>query len=254
MTGSVALHGGGEFRAGDEPFLAALLELAATRIEAEGHMRPVRIAIVPTAAARGRPNRSAADGVAAFERVGAAYDGFDVDVSSVAVVDRASAADPGLAARLAQADVIHFPGGDPDLIPTIMRGSPAWAAVTNALAAGAVLAGASAGAMAFGSWTWTPGGGIGGLRVVHGIVVVPHVKPATWETTIERFRAWAPPGLGAFGLAEQTGAIRQPVAPGSATIGWRVVGPGEARWLPALGDETVVGRSGDVIEIPVIPL
>ncbi|MEO8570714.1 MAG: Type 1 glutamine amidotransferase-like domain-containing protein [Chloroflexota bacterium] len=253
MTGPVALHGGGEFRAGDEPFLAALLELAAARVEQGADGRPIRIAIVPTAAARGRPDLSAAEGVAAFERV-AADGSFDVDVRSVAVVDRATATDRGLVERLAEADVIHFPGGDPDLIPMIMHGSPAWAAVTNALAAGAILAGASAGAMAFGSWTWTPGGGIAGLMIVHGIVVVPHVKPATWETTIERFRAWAPPGLGALGLAEQTGAIRQPVIPGGATIGWRVVGLGEARWLPALGDETVVGRSGDVIEIPVIPL
>ncbi len=253
MTGPVALHGGGEFRAGDEPFLGALLELAAAHVEEGGGNRPIRVAIVPTAAARGRPALSAAEGVAAFERAGAAA-GLDVDVRSVSVVDRASAADPGLAARLADSDVIHFPGGDPDLIPTIMRGSPAWAAITDALAAGAVLAGASAGAMAFGSWTWTPGGGVAGLTVVHGIVVVPHVKPATWETTIERFRAWAPSGLGALGLAEQTGTIRQPVVPGSATISWRVVGPGEACWLPAVGDETTVARSGEVIEIPVIPL
>ena len=253
MTGPVALHGGGEFRAGDESFLAALLEQAAARIGRDGGGRLIRVAIVPTAAARGRPDLASAEGVAAFERISADA-GFDVDVRSVAVVDRASAADPALAARLAEADIIHFPGGDPDLIPTIMRGSPAWAAITDALAAGSVLAGASAGAMAFGSWTWTPGGGIAGLTVVHGIVVVPHVKPATWETTIERFRAWAPPGLGALGLAEQTGAIREPVVPGSATIGWRVVGPGEARWLPALGDETTVAQSGEVIEIPVIPL
>lgn len=253
MTGPVALHGGGEFRAGDEPFLAALLELAAARVGQGGGSRPIRVAIVPTAAARGRPDLSATEGVAAFERV-AADGGFDIDVRSVVVIDRAGATDPGLAARLAEADVTHFPGGDPDLIPTIMRGSLAWAAITDALATGSVLAGASAGAMAFGSWTWTPGGGIAGLTVVRGIVVVPHVKPATWETTIERFRAWAPPGLGAFGLAEQTGAIREPVVPGSTTIGWRVVGPGEARWLPALGDETIVGQTGEVIEIPVIPL
>jgi cyanophycinase len=253
VTGPIALHGGGEFRAGDEPFLAALLELAAARVAQDGGGRPIRVSIVPTAAARGRPDLSAADGVAAFERVGAA-DGLDIDVRAVRVVDRATATDPGLAARLAESDVIHFPGGDPDLIPTIMRGSQAWAAVTDALASGSVLAGASAGAMAFGSWAWTPGGGIAGLMLVHGVVVVPHVKPATWETTCERFRAWAPPGLGALGLAEQTGAIRQPVVPGSATIAWRVVGPGEARWLPALGSETVVGRSGDLIQIPVIPL
>jgi len=250
MSGAVALHGGGEFLAGDEPFLAALLDAAAGRA---GGLRPIRIAVVPTAAARGRPDLAAANGVAAFQRVGAAS-GLEVEAAAVGIVSRATAADPELAARLATADVIHFPGGDPDLIPTIMPGTAAWAAVTEARAAGAVLAGASAGAMALGSWTWTPGGGIAGLRVVRGLVVVPHALGATWARTIERFHAWAPDGLGALGLAEQTGVISEDVPPGGAMIPWRVVGPGEARWLPAPGGETLVARSGETIRTPIIPL
>ena len=69
--------------------------------------------------------------------------------------------------------------------------------------------------MALGSWTWTHGGGIAGLKVVRGLVVVPHAHASTWAATVERFAAWAPPGLGALGLAEQTGVIEQPLAPGS---------------------------------------
>jgi cyanophycinase-like exopeptidase len=250
MTGPVALHGGGEYQEGDEAFLGALLELAVRRVGGE---RPIRVVIVPTAAARGRPDLAATQGIDAFESV-AEVGGLDVDATSVAVVSRATAADPVHASRLAAADVIHLPGGDPDLIPTIMPGSPAWAAVLEAHAAGAVLAGASAGAMALGSWTWTPGGGMGGLMVVHGLVVVPHAKAATWAGTIERFGAWAPDGLGALGLAEQTGVIEEPPVPGSATLRWRVVGPGEARWLPVPDGETVVARSGEVIETPVVQL
>ena len=249
MSGPVALHGGGEFQPGDEAFLGALLERA--RVRTVG--RPIRVLIVPTAAARGRPDLAAANGVAAFEQVAAEND-VDIEAAAVMVVDRATAADPRHAARLAEADVIHFPGGDPDLIPTAMKGSAAWAAVLEAHAAGAVVAGASAGAMAFGSWTWTHGGGMAGLRLVGGIVVVPHARAATWTTTIERFGAWAPPGLGALGLAEQTGVIEELAAPGSPTIGWRVVGPGEARWLAEPGGKTIVARSGDVISTPVIPL
>jgi cyanophycinase-like exopeptidase len=251
MSGPVALHGGGEFLPGDEEFLVALLERAVGRVGE----RPIRVAIVPTAAARGRPDLAAANGFAAFERVAAAS-GLDVIVAAVPVVSRATAADPRLAAELAAADVIHFPGGDPDLIPTMMPGTAAWAAITDAHTAGAVLAGASAGAMAFGPWTWTSGGGLGGLRVVQGFVVVPHAQEATWSSTIDRFAAWAPEGLGALGLSEQTGVIEEPVAPGSLTIEWRVVGPGEARWLadPARGRETVVARSGEVISTPVIAL
>jgi cyanophycinase-like exopeptidase len=251
MSGPVALHGGAEFQPGDEPFLEALIRVAVGRL---GDPRPIRIAVVPTAAARGRPDLAGAHGVEAFARV-ATTAGWAVDVASIPVVDGATAADPDFAGWLAESDVIHFPGGDPDLIPTIMLGSAAWAAITHAHAAGAVLAGASAGAMALGSWTWTPGGGIAGLKVVHGLVVVPHAREATWATTVERFVAWAPPGLGALGLAEMTGVIEEPLFPGSPTMSWRVVGPGEARWLadPEHGD-TVVARSGEVITTPVIPL
>jgi cyanophycinase-like exopeptidase len=250
MSGPVALHGGGEFQAGDEPFLAALLDRAAKRV---GGNRPISVAVVPTAAARGRPDIAAGHGVDAFMRV--ALDlGLEAEALAVGVVNRATAADPRLAARLAAADIIHFPGGDADLIPTIMPGSTAWAAIKDAHAAGAVLAGASAGAMALGSWTWTPGGGMAGLRVVRGLVVVPHARAETWTATIERFGAWAPEGLGALGLAEQTGVIEQPVRPGGATIAWRVVGPGEARWLPVPGRRTVVAQSGKLIKTPVIPL
>ena len=250
MSGAVALHGGGEFLPGDEPFLAALLDAASGR--AGG--RPVRVAIVPTAAARGRPDLAAANGVAAFERVAAAG-GVAIEAAAVGVVDRETAADPELAAWLAAADVIHLPGGDPDIIPAVMLGSSAWAAIAEAHAGGAVIAGASAGAMALGSWTWTPGGGMAGLKLVRGLVVLPHARADTWAATVERFVAWAPPGLGALGLAERTGVIEEPRAPGGESISWRVVGPGEARWLAVPeGGETIVARSGDVIETPVIPL
>ncbi|HEV8403589.1 MAG TPA: Type 1 glutamine amidotransferase-like domain-containing protein [Candidatus Limnocylindrales bacterium] len=250
MSGPVALHGGGEFQPGDEAFLGALLQRAADA----GVDQAIRVAVVPTAAARGRPDLAAAHGVDAFARVAAAAS-LAVDAECVPVVDAASAADPGLAAWLADADVIHFPGGDPDIIPSLMVGTPVWAAITEAHAGGAVLAGASAGAMALGSWTWTHGGGLAGLKVVRGLVVVPHARAATWDATVERFAAWAPPGLGALGLAEQTGVIEEPPAAGAETVAWRVVGPGEARWLAdPEGGVTIVARSGDVIETPVIPL
>ena len=255
MSGPVALHGGGEFMAGDDEFLAALLGRVGGDGGPTGLGRPIRVAVVPTAAARGRPELAGANGVEAFVRVAGAA-GLDVVASAVPVVSHAIAADAQLAAELAAADVIHFPGGDPDLIPTIMPGTAAWAAVTEAHIGGAVVAGASAGAMAFGPWTWTPGGGMGGLRLVQGFVVVPHAQEATWSSTIERFIAWAPEGLGALGLSEQTGVIEEPVSPDSLTLEWRVVGPGQALWLadPVHGGETVVARSGEVISTPVVAL
>ena len=161
MTGPIALHGGGEYLAGDDRTIAALLDL----VPDTG--RPIRIAVVPTAAARGRPDLAGGNGVAAFRRVAGAADRA-ADAEIVSVVDAASAADASLAGRLRDADVIAFPGGDPDLIPTLLAGSPAWAAITDAWERGAVLAGASAGAMALGPWTWTPGGGVPGLGLVPG--------------------------------------------------------------------------------------
>lgn len=219
MTGVVALHGGGEFLPGDERFLEAILA-AAPRIDGI-----VRVAVVPTAAARGRPELAAANGVAAFARLGAAA-GLRVHGEAVRVVDAASANDPGLAETIGGAGLIHFPGGDPDLIPSLLRDTPVWAAVRTALAAGAVLAGASAGAMALGTWTWTTSGGIAGLDVVPGIIVMPHADARSWADNVLRFGDGAPHDLAVLGLGERTGILVE------GTGSCRVVGAAEVRWLP----------------------
>lgn len=241
MNGPVALHGGGEFRRGDETFLRAMLDLAP---RASG---VVRVAVVPTAAARGRPGLAASNGVAAFRRV-AADAGIPLLAEAVPVVDAGSAADPSLAVRLAAATLIHLPGGDPDLIPELYPGTAAWAAMQRAQAGGAVLAGASAGAMALATWTWTPAGGIPGLGVVPGIGVAPHADAASWKQAVARYGADVPPDLGFIGLAERTAVI----VPATAGEPWRVVGPGEVRWLSAAaraaGEPPAVARQGDSIE------
>ena len=80
MSGPVALHGGGEFLAGDEPFLAALLDAAAP---AAGGDRPIRVAVVPTAAARGRPGPRGGD--TAWPRSNASPPGRRIDVAAAAI-------------------------------------------------------------------------------------------------------------------------------------------------------------------------
>ena len=241
MNGPVALHGGGEFLPGDEPFLRAMLEFAARVGD------PVRVVVVPTAAARGRPALAAANGVDAFRRVAADL-GVAILAEAVPVVDAASAADPALADRLAAATLIHLPGGDPDLIPKLYPGSAAWAAMQRARTDGAVLAGASAGAMALAAWTWTPAGGVPGLGIVPGIVVAPHADAASWDTSLARYGATVPPDIGLIGVAERTAVI----VPGTAGEPWRVVGQGEARWLSATeranGAPPVIARDGETIE------
>ncbi len=241
MNGPIALHGGGEFLPGDESFLRAMLDLAP---RAGG---VVRVAVVPTAAARGRPALAATNGVNAFRRVAVDLD-IPILAEAVPVVDAISAADPALADRLATATLIHLPGGDPDLIPTLYPDSAAWAAMQRARAGGAILAGASAGAMALAAWTWTPAGGVPGLGIVPGIGVAPHADAASWGQSVARYGAAVPPDLGFIGVGERTAVI----VPATTGEPWRVVGPGEVRWLSAAaraaGAPPVIARDGQTIE------
>ncbi len=219
--GPIGLHGGSEFQPGDELFLRALLEAAL----AQAPRSPVRVVIVPTAAGGERPEAAVSYGTRAFQAAAAAAH-LDVVVEGVLVVDAASAADPVLADRLAASDIVYLPGGDPGRIAAVLPGSAAWAAIARAHARGAVVAGASAGAMALAPWTWTPAGGAAGLGLVHGIVVVPHaerVGRTGWRGTFaERVPAGEGP-LAPLGLEERTGVLSDP-----ATGTWRVVGQGSA--------------------------
>ncbi|HLO35128.1 MAG TPA: Type 1 glutamine amidotransferase-like domain-containing protein [Candidatus Deferrimicrobium sp.] len=272
MNGPVGLHGGGEYLAGDEPFLDALLDAAAIAARrrgtagalasantgdgppgsgGNGHapapVGAIRIVILPTAAARGLPDRAAANGRAALIRRAAAM-GRHVIVEVARVVDAASAADPTELLRLADADLIHLPGGDPDLIPDTLAGSPALDTIETAWSRGAVIAGASAGAMALAEWTWTPAGGIRGLGFVRGLAVVPHyddIRLTAWQNALDEL---APGGIGYLGLDERTGVISMP--DGRDDNDWRVAGTGAAYWFARGAAEPLVGRHGDVVHLP----
>jgi cyanophycinase len=148
-----------------------------------------------------------------------------------------------------RADLIHFPGGDPDLIPAILVGTPVLAAIESASRRGAVVAGASAGAMALAEWTWTPAGGIRGLGFVRGLAVVPHyndVRRTEWQQALDRV---APGQIGYLGLDERTGVIAIPDGPNGRD--WRVSGPGAAYWFERGSREPVIGHDGDTIHLPV---
>ena len=206
----------------------------------------IRIVVVPTAAARGMPDRAAATGVRAFERRAAAM-GLAAFVEVARVVDGGSAADPELVARIASADLVHLPGGDPDLVPTILGGTPALEAMHRAWRRGGVLAGASAGAMALADWTWTPHGGMRGLGFVHGLAVVPHydeVRRTRWQASIDRL---APGGIGYLGLDERTGVLAEP---DGAERSWVVAGPGAAWWFARGSDSPLVAHDGERLRLP----
>jgi cyanophycinase len=270
MSGPIGLHGGGEYVAGDEPFIDALVEAAAgsavrrtanevenesdgADLDVSGHalgtaVATVRIVILPTAAARGRPDRAAAMGREAFLRR-ADVTATRVTVDVARVVDAASAADPAEIERILQADLIHLPGGDPDLVPATLSGSPAFAALRAAWERGAVVAGASAGAMALAEWTWTSGGGIRGLGLVRGLAVVPHyddVRRTSWQATLDEL---APGEIGYLGLDERTGVISVPNGPDGRD--WHVAGEGAAYWFARGSAEPLIGRHGDVLNLPI---
>jgi len=242
MSGPIGLHGGGEFLAGDEAFIDALLRTAVGAASARperdhaGVAGPMRVAVVPTAAARQRPVLAASHGVAAFESAGSRL-GVGVEADGALVVDRRSADDPALVERLAAADLIYLPGGDPDLIPVVLAGTASWRSILAAHERGAVVAGASAGAMGLAGRTWTPLGFRSGLDLVRGLIVVPHFArfdARDWQATIAALDA---AGLGRLGLDERTGVI-------SCDGTWQVVGEGRAHWFPVRGEPIVAGHGG----------
>ena len=242
MTGPVGLHGGAEFLAGDERFLAALLETAAVR-RAPGTDAPLCVVVLPSAAARENPDKAARTGTHAFERV-ARNLGMDVECDVARVIDAPSAEDDAIAECLAGGDLIYLPGGDPGLVPALLAGTRAWQAVVRASARGAVVAGASAGAMGLAPFTWGPSGIRPGLGLVGGLVVIPHFAtfdPARWQPELARA---ADLGLGILGLDERTGVLSDP-----AGGPWRVVGEGRAWWSRPRTSEPVVARDGETIDL-----
>lgn len=208
----------------------------------------VRIVLLPTAVARHRPELAVAHGERAF-RAAAARAGVDVRVDTAWVLARDDAADPAATSLLADADLVHLPGGDPDLIPTVLRGTPAWTAILRAVERGACLAGASAGAMALGGRLWTRDGPMDGLGLVPGVAVLPHFSAgrlAEWRSAVEVGERGGRP-LTWLGLDEQTLVIGRP---GDATHGgeWRVAGAGRARvFRPGPGTPGVSAGAGETI-------
>ncbi len=223
--------------AGDESAMDALLREA--RVVA-GDRDPV-VVLVPTAAARQRPDAAVEHGERAF-RAAAARAGISVRLASARILTREDAADPSLIEAFEGADLVHFPGGDPDLIPAVLRDTPAWTAILDALQRGACVAGASAGAMALGGRVWTSRGGIVGLGLLPDAAVIPHFAPdrvTAWRRVVEDGTA-----LTWIGIDEQTVVIGRP---GET---WTVAGRGRLHLVPAGALEpTLVAHHGMVISL-----
>jgi cyanophycinase len=228
---------------GDERFLDELLDVTART--ADGHATEaggIRIAILPTAASRGLPDRAAAIAVEAFQKRALAR-GHSIRIDVARVTDAASAADDDVAKVIAAADLIYLPGGDPDIVPALLGRTAAGRALAAAHRRGAIVAGASAGAMALADWSWTAQGGIPGLGFAPGLIVVPHydeIRRIEWQGRLDGL---APPGFGYLGLDERTGVI-------SDDGTWRVAGEGAVYWFSPGSTSPVVARHGEGIDLP----
>lgn len=138
MNGTLALVGSGEYL----PPMDAVDQFLLSRVEGER-----RVVCLPTAAgAEGGAviARWSRMGVAHFTRLGA-------QAETVEIIDRATALEEGLAARIRAANFVYLSGGKPDYLYQALRETPAWAAILNVLERGGVVAGCSAGAMIMGA-------------------------------------------------------------------------------------------------------
>ena len=225
MPGYILLEGGAEFGGRmSEPDRRAI-ELAG------GTGVPVRI--IPAAAAPDHNHaRAGGNGVRWFRGLGAR------DVESLPLIDRASAESPDVAAELRAARLIYLLGGFTHYLGQTLLGSASWQAIAEAHAAGAVVAGSSAGAMVLCEYYYDPQAG----RVVAGLGMVPRACVLPHHDTFGK--GWAPrlaellPGSLLLGIDERTGMLND----GPAGT-WRVYGQGAVTIYR--GGRPVAHRPGD---------
>jgi cyanophycinase len=194
-TGTLALVGGDEWTEGCT-FDASLLAASGSS----------DVLVLPTAAAYQHPERVVLRAAEWFGPLGGQVEG-------LMVVDRASANDPGMAARAAQARFIYLAGGSPLHLRAALKKSAVFDGLRDAYQSGAVIAGAGAGAMVLTDPMVDPRGGALtlGLGLVDNLSVVPHFGDEHDDAhgqKLERTVAMAPAALPVVALPARTALIR----------------------------------------------
>lgn len=249
-AGPIALVGSGEY-------LPIMAEIDRALLERVGGPHAARVVVLPTAAGLedpGSPARWAQMGLDHFARLGA-------QVAAVPILVREHAGDPRWLHLLDRADFVYFSGGDPRHLVETMAGTPAWEAIRRRHQAGAVLAGCSAGAMAFCGLTaspramaagqeapWTPG-----LGLLPGLIVLPHfdrMRGFVGPDVLDRIARTVPAGKTLLGIDEETALIRWSPARGPGeSEQWHVMGRQTVSRFDGAGQPTVC-RAGATIELP----
>jgi cyanophycinase len=179
--------------------------------EASGRLDVV---ILPTAAAYEHPERAVDAARRWFATLGATARG-------LMVLSRRDAENASFAEEIRQARFLYLGGGSPLHLRSVLKDSPAWAALVDAWRAGAVVAGSSAGAMVLGDPMVDPRGGALtlGLGLLRQLAVLPHYD--TWSPEkAHRTVQLATGHLRIAAVDERTALIREPNG------GWRTAGAG----------------------------
>ncbi|HEX6551316.1 MAG TPA: Type 1 glutamine amidotransferase-like domain-containing protein [Ktedonobacteraceae bacterium] len=211
MIGYLLLEGGAEFS-------GLMAEPDKRAIELAGGF-DAPITIIPTAAAPDNNHQRAGNnGVRWFHNLGATH------VESLPLIDKASANDPRLAAKISQSRLIYMLGGFTGYLGETIKDSASWQAMLRTYESGAVIAGSSAGAMVMCQYYYDPGKGnvVEGLNLLPNTCVLPHHDTfgKNWASRLFNLL----PEAVLLGIDEQTGMLDD--GPEGRKVGWRVYGKG----------------------------
>jgi cyanophycinase len=189
------------------------------------------VLVLPTAAAYEHPARAVEHARQWFGSLGGTVRGLDV-------LRRHDAENEANAAAVRVSRFTYLSGGSPMHLRSVLKDSPVWDALVESWDDGAVLAGASAGAMVLCDPMVDPRGGAFtlGLGLVEQVALIPHHDE--WdEDQARRTIELAPAGLPVVGIDTQTALIRDP----------------DGSWRTEGGGRVVVFVDGKPADIGVLP-
>jgi cyanophycinase len=237
--GPLALVGGDELKPGNEPQDRVLAEVAGGG----------PAFVLATAAARHRPDLAVENARRWFGSLG-------LDVEELPATRRSHVTSAELAARARGGRFFYLVGGDPGIVPSLLAGSPVWAAIVDAWRDGAALAGSSAGAMALGEWTLVrhrmPGDERRRYAPAFGLVprvaVLPHFETFGHRWVGSALAAAPRADVVLVGPDERTAAVWRDGT-------WTALGDGSVTVIEASGERRTfaAGASIDGVPTPVAP-
>ncbi len=161
MRGTLALTGSGEYLKAMRP--------VDTKLLARLNKDKPKVVCLPTAA-----GTEGAERIRYWSELGIEhFIALGVEAEAVDIINRATAHDEALVAKVQAADLVYLSGGQPAYLYETLVDSPAFAAIEGVLRKGGIVAGCSAGAMVWGARS-TPLPWHHGFNYLPGAVILPH--------------------------------------------------------------------------------